>query len=347
VIGGPGHFTAEWLEAALGPAAGAIDDVVVRPVGTGQVAATYRIHISGRDYRGPGSLIAKGPSEDAASRRAGIVHGLYRRELDWYERFAIHADIRCPRHIHSEYSAGDEGFALLLEDCSPARQGDQLRGAPIADIAGALREAVQLHGAFLRDPAAMGELRTPVEAQVLQSRIDIFRRSWPRFRERYEGILDAELLGVGDRLAERYEHYVLHTPAVLSVVHRDFRVDNMLFGRPDERVVALDWQTFGPGHPMLDVAYLIGTSVEDPGERARHERALVDDYCARLAAIAPDTDLGGFWDEYRLQAFWGFVMAVTSSVQVARTARGDEMFGVMARRPARQVLDLDSLALLG
>jgi len=346
MIGGPDHFTTDWLEAALGNAAGAIDEVDVKPVGTGQVAATYRIHIAGRDYRGPASLIAKGPSEDAASRRAGVVHGLYRRELDWYERFAVHSAIRCPRHIHSEYSATGEGFALLLEDCGPAWQGDQLRGAPIADIAAALREAAFLHGAFLRDPAAMGDLRAPVEAQVLRNRVDIFRESWPLFRKRYEDSLDVELLGVGDRLAARYEHYVLRAPAVLSVVHRDFRVDNMLFGGRDGRVVALDWQTFGPGHPMLDVAYLIGTSVSDAGERAHHERALVDDYCAQLSSIAPNVDLDGFWDEYRLQAFWGFVMAVTSSVQVARTARGDKMFAVMAGRPARQALDLDSLALL-
>jgi hypothetical protein len=39
-------------------------------------------------------------------------------------------------------------------------------------------------------------------------------------------------------------------------------------------------------------------------------------------------------------------MAVFASMSVERTERGDEMFAVMAERPARQAIDLDSLALL-
>jgi len=62
------------------------------------------------------------------------------------------------------------------------------------------------------------------------------------------------------------------------------------------------------------------------------------------AGIAADADR--CWRDYRRCAFSGFIMAVFASMNVARTARGDEMFAVMAERPARQILALDSLALL-
>ena len=40
------------------------------------------------------------------------------------------------------------------------------------------------------------------------------------------------------------------------------------------------------------------------------------------------------------------LMAIFASMNVERTERGDEMFAVMAERPAWQALDLDSLSLL-
>ena len=45
-------------------------------------------------------------------------------------------------------------------------------------------------------------------------------------------------------------------------------------------------------------------------------------------------------------ALSGYFMAVFASMSVERTARGDEMFAVMAERPARQALALGSLDLL-
>jgi hypothetical protein len=96
----------------------------------------------------------------------------------------------------------------------------------------------------------------------------------------------------------------------------------------------------------LDVAYLIGTSVADPAERAAHERAWVEGYSAALFARGASHDPDALWREYRLYALSGFVMAIIAAMNVVRTERGDEMFAVMAERPARQALMLDSLSLL-
>ena len=64
-----------------------------------------------------------------------------------------------------------------------------------------------------------------------------------------------------------------------------------------------------------------------------------------MAALDAPIEWNEAWRAYREYAATGFVMAITASMLAKRTERGDEMFAVMAERPARQMLDLDTLAL--
>jgi hypothetical protein len=52
------------------------------------------------------------------------------------------------------------------------------------------------------------------------------------------------------------------------------------------------------------------------------------------------------WRDYRRGAFAGFAVTVVASVIVQETARGNDMFTVMARRHARHALDLGSAEFL-
>lgn len=345
-MGAPQTFEARWLEGALQVRPGSIEDVDVRSVGTGQVAASYRLKIQGARYEGPASVIAKGPSLDAASRRTGFDRNLYLHELSWYQTYARLTDARCPQHLYSEYSEAGEGFVLLLEDCTPARQGDQLEGAPKEAVQNALREAARLHGAFLRRPDIVAGLEVPASPDRDRQRIVLFQTCWAAFKQRHGHQLTADILDWGDAFASRYTRYLHRPPTVRSVIHRDFRLDNLLFGQAGERAILLDWQTYSAGHPMSDVAYLIGTSLADPRERASIEHSLLETYFEHLTEIVPDENLDPYWDEYRVSAFSGFVMAVISSSIVAQTGRGDRMFLAMADRSARQAMDLNSLSLL-
>ncbi len=66
-----------------------------------------------------------------------------------------------------------------------------------------------------------------------------------------------------------------------TVVHGDFRLDNLMFG--GERVAVLDWQTVRLGPAMSDVAYFIGSALQ-PDDRRSNEESLVREYHAALVA---------------------------------------------------------------
>ncbi len=63
-----------------------------------------------------------------------------------------------------------------------------------------------------------------------------------------------------------------------TVVHGDFRADNMLIDEGEEDGAALiDWQGFGIRCGMYDVAFFLGTSVTSDVRR-RIERDVLEDY---------------------------------------------------------------------
>ena len=141
----------------------------------------------------------------------------------------------------------------------------------------------------------------------------------------------------------RIDSYLAATDEPRTIVHGDFRADNLLFG--PVRPVVLDWQTAGYGAGTGDLSYFLGSSLPVP-ERQRHEEELVRRYHAALTDRGVDVTWTDCWDGYRRHAFSGLVMDVIAAMVVGRTDRGDEMFTAMANRHAAHALDLKSLDLL-
>jgi hypothetical protein len=339
-------FTVGWLADSLGAPPGALKGFSSTAVGTGQMSKSFRLALDWEGFEGPKSIIAKCPSLDAKTRAIAQAMKCYTLELGWYRELAGEALVACPRCLHLESANDDLDFVLLLEDLAPAQQGDQLAGASIRQIETALKQAACLHAPFWGNGRAdaYAWLR-PNENSTSMIRM-LVPALYPQFRDRYAGRLSADILEMGEAFVARLDRYLGREPAAATVQHRDFRIDNILFAPSDERAFIVDWQTLGIGAGASDVAYLIGTSIADPDVRKREERRLVNLYTTELAALGVDANIDALWQEYRLYAFSGFLMAILASMNVERTERGDEMFAVMAERPAWQILALDSLSLL-
>jgi len=343
---GPDTITTDWLAAALKAPPGSLKGFSAKSIGTGQMSKSFRLSLDWDGDEGPASVVAKCPSLDEKTRAIAQALGSYSLELNWYRELAPQTAVSCPRCLHIESANNDLDFILLLEDLAPAKQGDQLAGASIAQIETAIKEAARLHAPFWGNGRAEAHAwLAPSEASGMMVR-NLTPTFWQQFRERYAGRLGPDILDMGDAFMAKFSNYLEYIPAAITLQHRDFRVDNILFSPDNKRAFVVDWQTLGIGAGASDVAYLIGTSIADRAVRAKEERRLVDLYLRELRALGVKADAEAVWREYRLYAFSGVLMAIFASMNVERTERGDEMFAVMAERPAWQALDLDSLSLL-
>ncbi len=85
-----------------------------------------------------------------------------------------------------------------------------------------------------------------------------------------------------------------------TVVHGDYRADNMLFGGEGNKDLAvIDWQGFGIGCGMYDVAFFLGTSVTSDVRRLI-ERDALDEYHEIVSGLgAENYTREDSWQSYR------------------------------------------------
>lgn len=334
-----------WLAERLGAPAAALRGFAVAPVGTGQMCDSYRLTLDWADdeWR-PASVIAKCPSADPASRNVAAQLGGYLLEVSWYQTLANSNAVARPDCHFAAIADNHVDFLLLLSDLAPARQGDQLAGATAAQLDAAIVQAAALHAGLWNSPAldSIAWLQRDTRPIVRA----LFPGMYQAFADRYKDRLDADCLALGAGIVARLDAYLERIPSARTLTHGDFRVDNILFAPDAQAAWVVDWQTLGTGSGATDLAYLIGTSVADPVERAAVDRPAFDRWCAALASHGVTPDSAALWDDYRVGALSGYFMAVFASMSVERTTRGDEMFAVMAERPARQAMALGSLDLL-
>jgi hypothetical protein len=274
---------------------------------------------------------------------------LYLREVNFYRHIAPTVSIHTPRVYASGFDPGSHDFFLLFEDMAPARGGDQLTGCDVADAATAMVEIAALHGPRWGDPALdaldwLG-LPPPETERIVQLVAPVAEL----FRERYQDVLEREVMAAVMRLVPLAHRMMFDVPVARTVVHGDFRLDNVLFDAKGGslKLATLDWQTVGRGCGTLDAAYFLGAGLRT-WDRAAHEADLVRLYHEALLSFGVlRYGWEQCWHDYRKHCLHGVFMAMFSAISVARTDRGDEMFLTMARRHAQQALELGAFELWG
>jgi hypothetical protein len=263
----------------------------------------------------------------------------------FYQQLASDLPIRTPQAYYADLDVESASFVLLLEDLAPAQQGDQLRGCDAGQAQIALEELVKLHASRWGDPKLAEIVWLHGDKAANQAFLAMLLPGlWEGFRDRYATDVSVDVIRAGTVLFSHIEAYLLADSGPSTVVHGDYRLDNLLFdpapgGVP---VAVVDWQLCTDGPGMHDVAYFIGAGLV-VDERRSAEADLVHLYHAALIdAGVSDYGFDQCWQEYRKGTWAGLVMAVAASMLVERTARGDQMFLTMAERHARHALDLDA-----
>ncbi len=346
----PEALTPSWLTAALTTTrileGAQVVKATSRPIGTGQMCDCVRLAVHyDRPTDAPGTIVAKLPAADETSRATAKALRSYENEVRFYQQLAPELPIRTPRAYYADIDVESASFVLLLEDLAPAQQGDQLRGCSPEQAEIALQELVKLHAARWGDPTLADIEWLHGDKTANREFLGILLPGlWDGFLDRYATDLGVDVTRAGTVLFSQIEAYLLADPGPSTVVHGDYRLDNLLFdpapgGTP---VAVVDWQLCTDGPGMHDVAYFIGAGL-GVDERRSAEADLVRGYHAALVrAGVHDYTWERCWLDYRRGTWSGLIMAVAASMLVERTARGDQMFLTMAERHARHALDLDA-----
>jgi hypothetical protein len=336
-------FLTEVLRARGWIGDAAVVEAPAETVGAGLmgICARYELRLDREVVGAPRSVVGKFAAQDETARAFMSSSG-YRNELCFYQHFASRVSVRAPRCAHA--AIDDDGwFTLVLEDCAPMEPGDQLQGCTLEQVGAAVRELVGLHAprwdaTELETHACFAE-RGNVEPDMLVAGL---RAVVPGFIDRYGAAFAPDEVAFYARFAESAGRWFAARPPRRTLVHSDFRPDNLLFSRdePHPSVAVVDWQGFSSGCGMSDVSFLIGNALA-PDVRRAHEEQLVRQYHEALVAAGVSSySFDECWDEYACSLLSALLTTIFGAMYGARTARGDRMFELMGARHARQILDL-------
>ena len=340
----PDQVTPQWLTRVLGVPVATAD---VTAIGTGQTGATYRVAVTyGAATDLPSSFVVKLPAQEEAVRERVALS--YRSEHAFYTELAETLTVPLPRCYHCAMTGDGAEFVLLLADMAPAEQADQIRGCTPAEAGLAVTALAGLHGPRWCDPAWLSLAATvmpkPDEATarglgditVLAATTTLDKLGSRISDEDRDTVLQSAAL-IGD--------WLLRAPERFSLLHGDYRADNLLFDPQRTRVTVVDWQTLAVGLPARALSYFVATSLQ-PDERAGVERDLVAAYRRAMAQYVPGYDDETCWQDYRFGMLQVPMITTLGHAFSAATERGDEMALVMLQRGARAIRELGTLELI-
>lgn len=350
----PGDIDASWLSAAL-EAAGVARGAEVTEleftgyVGTGQMSRNGRFRLTWSEPAGrPSTVVAKFPSDDPSTRAVAFQSGTYHNEHVFYTEIAPTVRVTTPACWVARYDENTQRCILVMEDMHQSEPGDQLSGCSLDQADLVIEEAVGLHAPRWGDPSLAQQLglgRSDEDRAELLT--EYYRAAVEVCLGRIGDRLDGDVTALVEQFIPVIGPWTARTDTPPTVVHGDFRPDNLLFGRsPDAPATAVvDWQTVSQGLGITDVAYFLAGAY--PVELRRTVEAdLVEQYRQQLDAAGVSYAKDDCWRDYRWTSLHGVMIAVLATLMATQTERGDDLFALMIDRHARHALDHEALDLV-
>ena len=153
-------ISVEWLRAWVRPKDAEmfanLTSVRAEPVGEGVATSTqiYRLRLGYAPgaKAGPATMIAKMPSSSPEVREVARGWSTYQREVLFYREVAATIALRIPKPYVAEFDPQTHGFVVVMEDLSPAVDGDQVAGLSLGQARLALSEIAALHASWWNRP---------------------------------------------------------------------------------------------------------------------------------------------------------------------------------------------------
>ena len=174
---------------------------------------------------------------------------------------------------------------------------------------------------------------------------------WPQLRKIFGDF-------VPDNIESQREKYLAAIPKLQerldqhpkTLIHGDFRMDNMLFGQETthDDLLVVDFQGPLKGNGIQDLAYLLSHSAKTEVRR-ESERYLVQRYANGLInAGIEEYSFEKAWNDYRVGVLYSWTVAVViAGTMDPANERGFSWMSKMVERNGKAINDLNCLSLLG
>lgn len=351
-------ITSPWLtdvlhdSGALAPQS-SVSNVAWEPLGEGagmmSDLALLRLSYANEGGSAPATLVVKLPAESETNRAVALQFDIYAREVRYYAELDPICTANGPA-IHLSVIDSDKNFAIVMEDLSDYHIGDQITGATLEETEIAIDELAKLHSSFWDKADQIDwvpDIATSDHASIMR---DGIVAGWDAMLDAFGQFVPDAINDNRSAIQQAIAPLQRHLDAApITLLHGDFRMDNLFYGRkPGQHpLVILDWQ--GPllGRGIQDVAQLLAQSTQTEVRRA-HQRELIQRYVNALATQG----VSGYgfdeaWEDYRRATLysWAYVVVVSGTLD-ANNERGFAWMSKMVARNSAAIEDLDCLRLL-
>ncbi len=343
------EVTPDWIEDCLGTRPQSIS---LQPMGEG-VGMMSNMAVINLEWSGevelPASLVIKIAAENETNRGVSQQFNLYLKEVSYYRDLAPRTKAGSPK-VYASNLDEDQNFFLLMQDVSDYRMGNQVAGATLEECQLCVDFLAKLHGSFwnkLDDVDWLPHMSNSENARNMAMGCEV---GWTQLLEIFGKF-------VPDSINARREDYIAGISRLQekldqpprTLIHGDFRMDNMLFGQKPEHepLLVVDFQGPLKGNGIQDLGYLLGHSAKTEVRR-EHEQALIQRYVEGINAEGVQNyDFDTAWQDYLVAVLYSWTVAVViAGTMDPANDRGFAWMSKMVERNGIAINDLDCLRLL-
>lgn len=379
-----GYLTSAMRDAGLlrgGEVVGFDSKVIGEGAGFLGEVVDMRLSFSPGSEDAPSSVILKIPTA-LKNRQVGQTLGVYEREIRFYRELQPRLPIRTPLHYFSAMDTDTDPeanlkaikimdkmplwlirlmlpllnwvngkktwhFILVIEHLGEYRIGDQVNGCSIDEAKQSLSTMAHLHAAFW-EREMLGEFPwlVPMAYAAKPSHM-MFLQAVDQFTSAYAQQLTARDLEVIEWLRTHYFDLMKAASTLPgTLIHGDFRLDNLCFDEAADEVILFDWQTLGIGMGGFDLGYFLSAMDASWGDDVMDE--MIVHYHSGLVQHGVDVSLERVRWSYQLGLLAVLHRLVPADFQdmLELAGRGNDIVSTWLERVFLRARNLDLDALL-
>ena len=328
------QWLSEHLEGFRGP-------LTVESFKGGQSNPTYKLITPTQSYvmrAKPGPVAKLLPSAHAIEREFAVMSGLAGSDVPVPKMLCLCEDesVIGRAFFIMEFMSGRIFWEQSLPGMTPSERG------AIYDETNRVMAALHTVDYAARGLAAYGKPGNYFERQI------------GRWSKQYMASITQPIPEMDQLMIWLPEHIpaMARDPAMVSIVHGDYRLDNLMFHPTEPKVIAvLDWELSTLGHPLADFSYhCMGWHITPgafrgiggldlPALGIPSEAAYVRQYCERTQIATPEqlSQDWNFYMAYNLFRMAAILQGIAKRVEAGTAASAQAVSAAAGAKPLAQL----------